>query len=590
MKSIKYILASALTLVLALGFSSCKDDDDFTLAEQLTNAQVYFPGQSNSKTVSLSPGENTFTIDIVRRNASEALTVPLNVSGEDAEMFSVPASVNFAANQSSTSFEVKLATAEETFGYDTKHSFDLKIGNDSYTTPYGVDELAVTAVIAAPWVTLGTATYRDDFLSTFWATGTPEYEVEIQENQLQPGLFRLVNPYGAAYPYNEDGDWDASQDYYIEIHAEDPDAVYISMQNTGLDWGYGDLYINSFAGYYLAKGLTVDEVKENGVFGTYKDGVITFPANSLMVGMVDYNDLGLYRANTNGGFRVVMPGVVLADYSLEIGYAGKYTDSDDNVAGAIVNLLSAGSDVETIKYAIVAGTDVDAAVAGIIDGSIQTLEASPSQTTIMVPFSEAPVAGKYTIVAVSYGNGEAQEVSSATFKYTSAAAETWSLVGTGDYTYTLFFGSDEEPAVDEGLELYQSDSDATRYKIEHWGYDVDFFFNFNASTGEVLVDENETGYVHPSYGTVEVIDIVSYVGDSSYGQSSYSNGTFTFGLVYFCSAGMFNYGEETFTLNDAASAKSHKVARHHGAKKIKGNGPSLSHKRLLNAMNLKRLK
>jgi hypothetical protein len=89
---------------------------------------------------------------------------------------------------------------------------------------------------------------------------------------------------------------------------------------------------------------------------------------------------------------------------------------------------------------------------------------------------------------------------------------------------------------------------------------------------------------------VEVIDIVSYVGDSSYGQSSYSNGTFTFGLVYFCSAGMFNYGEETFTLNDAASAKSHKVARHHGAKKIKGNGPSLSHKRLLNAMNLKRLK
>jgi len=219
----------------------------------------------------------------------------------------------------------------------------------------------VTAVIAAPWVTLGTATYRDDFLSTFWATGTPEYEVEIQENQLQPGLFRLVNPYGAAYPYNEDGDWDASQDYYIEIHAEDPDAVLHSACKTPVWTGAMAIYtLIASQDTTLQKGMTVDEVKENGVFGTYKDGVITFPANSLLVGMVDYNDLGLYRANTNGGFRVVMPGVVLADYSLEIGYAGKYTDSDDNVAGAIVNLLSAGSDVETIKYAIVAGTDVDA--------------------------------------------------------------------------------------------------------------------------------------------------------------------------------------------------------------------------------------
>jgi hypothetical protein len=572
MKAIKYILASALTLVLAMGFSSCSDTDDYSLAEKLTGAQVYFPGQSNEKIISLAPGETTFTLDIVRRNTSEALNVPLTVTGDDVDMFDIPSSVDFAANQSSNTITGKITVDEDTFGYDTNRKFSVKIGNEDYTTPYGVDELNVTVVIAAPWATIGTAMYREDFMTRFYGVENLEYEVEIQENQLVPGYYRLVNPYCAAYEYNDPGDWDDSQDWYFEIHAEDPDHVYITTQDVGMAWSYGEFYMGSLAGYYVAKGASVAEIEAMGdYFGKLENGVITFPAGSLLIGMEDYGNGGLYTTNNNGMFRVVLPGYTAADYSLEVNYGGKYTNANNEEAGVFAELSSIGADVETVKIAVVSGKDVNAAAMGIIDGSIESVEYyAGNETSIKVPFGETPADGTYTIVAVSFANGEAQEVASSTFKYASASSheETWSLIGTGNYTYTLYFGSNDEPSVDEGLELYVSDDDDTRYKITHWGYDVDFIFTYNSETGEVRVEENETGYTSQNYGDVYVSDLIAYTGSDSYGTSSYANGTFSFTLIYYVSAGQFGYGTETFTITSTAEAakaakvkKSTKVAK-----------------------------
>ncbi len=50
----------------------------------------------------------------------------------------------------------------------------------------------------------------------------PTYMVEVEESMTQPGLYRLVNPYGAAFPYNEPGDYDADNNYYLTINAVDP--------------------------------------------------------------------------------------------------------------------------------------------------------------------------------------------------------------------------------------------------------------------------------------------------------------------------------------------------------------------------------
>ncbi len=162
------------------------------------------------------------------------------------------------------------------------------------------------SLTADPWTSLGYCLYTEDFMTTFWSVDNVTYEVEIQESSDTPGLFRLVNPYCEAYPYNDPGDWDDSQNWYIEINCEDPDGVYIDLQDTGCDWGYGDIYVYSMAANYLDAGYPLSVIKAAGYCGTYADGVITFPTKQLLIYMPGYSS-SIYYANTNGAFKVVMP-------------------------------------------------------------------------------------------------------------------------------------------------------------------------------------------------------------------------------------------------------------------------------------------
>lgn len=174
-----------------------------------------------------------------------------------------------------------------------------------------------TAAGAPVWNSLGMAQYSEAFISClFTDVPTVTYEVEIQEQDGAPGVYRLVNPYGAAYPYNEAGDWDSSKDYYLEINAADPEGVYIPSQNLGFDWGYGFFYASSSAGYYLEQGAPFDQIKSAGLCGTLVDGVITFPTQTLLVTAESLD--GWYSANYSlndaneviegsGDFKVVLP-------------------------------------------------------------------------------------------------------------------------------------------------------------------------------------------------------------------------------------------------------------------------------------------
>ena len=156
---------------------------------------------------------------------------------------------------------------------------------------------------------LGMAKYTDDIVANMWMDEPVNftYEVEIQESAENKGKYRLVNPYGEAFPLNEPGDWDDSQDYYLTIHAENPDQVYIELQPLGIDYGLGMMYAYSYAAYFMDNGKTPAEVAAAGYFGTLKDGVITFPTKTLFFYMPGYSSSYFY-ANTNGAFKVVLPG------------------------------------------------------------------------------------------------------------------------------------------------------------------------------------------------------------------------------------------------------------------------------------------
>jgi hypothetical protein len=168
---------------------------------------------------------------------------------------------------------------------------------------------------ANPWTSLGVGYWVDDIVvPLFTEAGQPYgYEVEIQENTETPGLYRVINAYApVAAAFGMEGG-----NKNIEINAVDPTGVYILDQSIGLDFGYGEMSIETDAGYYVASyGFDAVKAQLPEIFGTVADGVISFPVleqESSSGKMVNYQiwlNMGdsSYFGGRNGQFQVVLPG------------------------------------------------------------------------------------------------------------------------------------------------------------------------------------------------------------------------------------------------------------------------------------------
>lgn len=148
----------------------------------------------------------------------------------------------------------------------------------------------------AKWESIGKCKFTEDMVGPLFGLDPIAYDVEVRTKADKPGIYRMVNPYGASFPYNEEGDYDASQDYFIDINAADPEGVYIELQAAGFDWGYGPASLMSYGAYYMMNGYDFETVKANGLMGTLKDNVISFPAGGILL------DMGgsVYQGNKNG--------------------------------------------------------------------------------------------------------------------------------------------------------------------------------------------------------------------------------------------------------------------------------------------------
>ena len=175
------------------------------------------------------------------------------------------------------------------------------------------------------WNSLGMGQYTEGFVCSLFNVQPVSYVVEVQECEDKPGLYRMVNPYGEAYPYNQAGDWDTSKDYYLEINAEDPEGVYIEAQKLGFDWGYGMFSASSYA-YMLMANYDLETIKAAGYCGKLQDGVITFPTQGLLVTMESED--GWYYANVaydendqpipgSGSFKLVLPSAAKSSKSVK---------------------------------------------------------------------------------------------------------------------------------------------------------------------------------------------------------------------------------------------------------------------------------
>lgn len=295
----KYILP--IVALLCMTVVSCSDDE-YTAGPQSQGA--YFDNATPT-TCYFDTEETSVAVVINRTDVGEAQTIGLT-SVDESGLFNVPEVAYFAADAATAVVNI---TFDPTQLKMNDYPVVIKINEDE-AYQYGATELEFTLgfLPALRWEDYGVALYRDDLVTTFFSLGGfPEYEVPIQRHMTTSGLYRLVSPYGACYPFNEPGDY-AEGDFYMEIHAEDPNAVYVSQTHTGMDWGYGEFIMWSYADYYMKKGYSLATVAANGFCGKMVNGVITMPASSMLIAMLDYNNGGLYDSNLNGMFRVVLPG------------------------------------------------------------------------------------------------------------------------------------------------------------------------------------------------------------------------------------------------------------------------------------------
>jgi hypothetical protein len=583
-------LCLGLVGMMALVFSACSSDEDYTSGDwNATSDYANVAFVETTKSIELDPTDaTTVPIQLERRNTKGSVTVPITIEENDGNVFSIT-QATFADGDSLTTIYANFPSAEVGKPYTMK----LQISDPTVASYYSSNTIYTLSVTRVKWndagyyidakgnKVTGYAYYTDDLMTTFYGVSNKTFLTKLQERADKPGYYRLINTYGANYPYNESGDWDASKEYYIFIDATNPKKVFIpKVCETGLKWSDGMFSVYSLAGYYLAKD---NADKAADYYGTYANGKITFPKNALLASLAGYKSGALYQGNASGAFKLVIDpsqdlyeAKVPDDFKFKDVYTGQFTS---NQLSKVTTAKLQKGEITTTKdgcdsvfkekygtlYKIVApyadGYDLLFTVKS--DGTIMVPEGYELQETGMTAVG-AKVYAKINAAASTYTDKEItlnitfqNEDGTVVYGTTKEiiANITYTKVGTGDYTYAAMVQE-----TDKGYTLSKRDDKDNVYKISDWFYGVDFIFTWDKTTNNCTVASQYSGYTHSTYGQVFVADLPNYKSTLSY--TDYpcyydpATSTFHFYLVYYVSGGTFGHADETFQVTwDATGAK-----------------------------------
>lgn len=422
MKAFKKFLYM-VTAVAAFLATGCTEQIEPEPAPELVGQQVYF--ENNQKTswligrsddIKTEGGKSYVEIPVYRLNDADAYTVEYRFEAESG--IETPAAPKFAAGEKATKFVVYFD--ESVFSYGVTKTFSIQLSQN--LSEYGDSEFTFSITMPEPWVEMGKGIYVDDFLSALLETPAGLMaEVKFEKHAENPNRIRVVEPFGADTMFQLIGGVPGYFIYgeepsYLEFDITNPDNVLLSANPVpiGFQINFSDVGA-------LDALLYMSDNNEDGIYDapiTFKDGVIRFPANDqVILGYIVNGELGGWYANPTGSMAYALPGVELADYSINVTYAGMRVPSDNSATYAIFD-FELGADVEKYRFAIVpenVSADYAAVVEGIVDG---TLEGVVELDSSELQYEVALETGTYTIVAVPYAGGEASiGDASATFFY-----------------------------------------------------------------------------------------------------------------------------------------------------------------------------
>ncbi len=152
---------------------------------------VYFV--TNSANEELEPTDETYTIAVARTNASGALSVPVKVFNP-SEVFTVPASIEFADGEEETTLVVDITKME----LETPYELTVSIPNDYFysykaDSPESAKNTFHMEVLKQKWNDAGSCTFYD---GTWFGKLVSVDNIKIQNHEGTDD-YRIVNPYNS---------------------------------------------------------------------------------------------------------------------------------------------------------------------------------------------------------------------------------------------------------------------------------------------------------------------------------------------------------------------------------------------------------
>ena len=275
---------------LALTLGACTDEEPKdNPAEVPESLPVYFSYEDNNE---IEVNENTQTIEIpiYRKDAGAALTVPVKAQVTPSQNgFTFPANVTFASGSKESTIVVGVDMTK--VQARTDYAVTVSVGN-GVVTPYYTDKISYRFNYN-PWNPMvgkdgeTMAEFYDGLVAPLYGLDVVPYEVKIETSPVNDKIIRVVDPYGPAWPYYEDGMYDASAHHYMYFNISKPNQVVLCDENgvalgTGKSdpWYYsgltldedGEVMLTAMGNYDLSNGRT----PEGNSYGTLSQGNITY--------------------------------------------------------------------------------------------------------------------------------------------------------------------------------------------------------------------------------------------------------------------------------------------------------------------------
>ena len=482
MRNIRYIM-SIMAAMLSFLLLSCTQEEIASVGDpDAENCYgVFFPSQSGTGDNQIDPDDpRHFTFKVSRKKTDDAITVPVRIQSETAEIFTV-SELYFEEDASTAEIQVYFPSAQMGKTYNCTLIIDDPLYASKYASVSTHLAFSVTRVkwnkVTGPNGELY-GSYRDAVFCDWFAVTNPDYEkqVTIEERDDMPGYYRIFDVYDGTMLsgiFGSDLSSLCIAQTYTYINAIDPDKVWIPTFKAGvlMTPEYGEMSIGS----YVVENKDFD-ASISSVYGKLEEGVITFPTGAIQMKM---ENLGWYGANNTGKHRIIFPGHRSKDYALSL-YAG-ISDSEGNLPVSV----EFGQDIALVKLAVFEGelTSSAADEKGVLisegDPSVGKVISLTSESNVYYSFDKS---GEYTVVAAAFDiSGNLHTTEYATFGYLTAGDDgknvnlSMGLIRSDKY-------ASEGLTSDNSLEVYINGKDIKRlhvglYEMEEWQRDSVSIFN-----------------------------------------------------------------------------------------------------------------